>query len=171
MDLYNYIESIEDYPEEGVIFRDITPLMADGDAFHYATCQIAEYAKAKGADLICGPEARGFIIGCPVAVELGVGFIPARKADKLPRETRSIDYGLEYGEDVLEIHADAIQAGQKVVIVDDLLATGGTVQATTQLIEELGGKVVGTAFLIELLGLNGRDKIKDYDIFSLMQFD
>lgn len=171
MDLYNYIESIQDYPQEGVVFRDITSLMADGGAFRHATCRIADYASQRGAELICGPEARGFIIGCPVAVELAKGFIPVRKAGKLPRPTQAVDYGLEYGEDRLEIHVDAIKEGQKVVIVDDLLATGGTVEATASLVEQLGGQVVGMAFLIELCHLKGREKIKNYDIFSLLRYD
>lgn len=170
MDLKNYVESIENYPEEGVIFRDITPLMADGQAFKEATDRIADFARGKDVDVICGPEARGFIIGCPVAYALNIGFIPARKEGKLPRETVQVEYGLEYGEDVLMVHKDAIQPGQKVLVVDDLLATGGTIQATTQLVEKLGGEVVGCAFLIELEDLIGREKIQGYDIKSLLTY-
>ncbi|HLR92571.1 MAG TPA: adenine phosphoribosyltransferase [Atopostipes sp.] len=170
MDLSKYVASVPDYPEKGVIFRDISPLMADGEAYRYATEQIANYARDKNVDVIIGPEARGFIVGCPVAYELGVGFAPARKKGKLPRETVEVNYGLEYGKDTLQLHKDAIQPGQRVLVVDDLLATGGTLAATIELIEKLGGEVVGTAFLIELLDLHGRDKIEGYDIFSLLQY-
>lgn len=170
MDLSKYIASVPDYPEKGVIFRDISPLMADGEAYKYATEKIAEYAKDKDVDVIIGPEARGFIVGCPVAYSLGVGFAPARKKGKLPREVVEVSYGLEYGEDTLQLHQDAIKPGQRVLVVDDLLATGGTLAATIELIEKLGGEVVGTAFLIELLDLKGRDKIKGYDIYSLLQY-
>lgn len=170
MDLSKYIASVPDYPEKGVIFRDISPLMADGEAYKYATEKIADYAKDKDVDVIIGPEARGFIVGCPVAYSLGVGFAPARKKGKLPRETVEVSYGLEYGEDTLQLHVDAIKPGQRVLVVDDLLATGGTLAATIELIEKLGGIVVGTAFLIELLDLKGRDKIKGYDIYSLLQY-
>lgn len=170
MDLKKYIADIPNFPEEGVIFRDISPLMADGEAYRYATSQIVEYAKSKGAQMIVGPEARGFIVGCPVAVEMGIGFAPARKKGKLPRDVIEVSYGLEYGESTLQLHKDAIKPGQKVIIVDDLLATGGTIAATIELVEELGGIVVGTAFLIELLDLKGREKIKNHEIFTLMQY-
>ena len=170
MDLKQYIANVPDFPEEGIIFRDISPLMADGAAYNYATQQIVDYARDKGAEMIVGPEARGFIVGCPVAHELGIGFAPCRKKGKLPRETIEVEYGLEYGKDVLQLHKDAIKPGQKVLVTDDLLATGGTIAATIELIEKLGGEVVGTAFFVELLDLKGRDKIKDYDIFSLMTY-
>lgn len=170
MDLRNYIASVPDHPEEGVIFRDISPLMADGEAYQHATDQIVEYAKEKKAEVIIGPEARGFIVGCPVAYSLGIGFAPARKKGKLPREVVEVTYDLEYGTDTLQIHKDAIKPGQRVLVVDDLLATGGTIASTIKLIEELGGEVVGTAFLIELMDLKGRDKIKGYDIFTLLQY-
>ncbi len=170
MNLENYIASIPDYPQEGVIFRDISPLMGDGAAYQEATRQIVAYAKERGAEMVVGPEARGFIIGCPVAYELGIGFAPARKKGKLPRETIEVDYGLEYGEATLTLHKDAIKPGQKVIICDDLLATGGTIAATIELVEKLGGEVVGCAFLIELMDLNGRDKIKGYDILRLMEY-
>ncbi|MGX7029854.1 adenine phosphoribosyltransferase [Vagococcus zengguangii] len=170
MNLKDYIASIPDYPKEGVIFRDISPLMGDGDAYREATKQIVDYAKEKQIDMIVGPEARGFIIGCPVAYELGVGFAPARKKGKLPRETIEVDYGLEYGEATLTLHKDAIKPGQRVLICDDLLATGGTIAATIELIEKLGGVVAGCAFLVELTDLNGREKIKGYDILTLMDF-
>jgi adenine phosphoribosyltransferase len=144
--------------------------MDNGEAYRYATDQIVEYAKEKEIDLVVGPEARGFIIGCPVAYSMGVGFAPVRKEGKLPRETVKVTYGLEYGSDVLTIHRDAIKPGQRVLITDDLLATGGTIEATIKLVEELGGVVAGIAFLIELSYLNGRDKLKDYDIMTLMEF-
>ncbi|MFS7259928.1 adenine phosphoribosyltransferase [Carnobacterium divergens] len=170
MDLKQYIADVKDFPEKGIIFRDISPLMADGEAYRYATNEIAKYAKDKGVEMIVGPEARGFIVGCPVAYELGIGFAPARKKGKLPRETVEVSYGLEYGSDVLQIHKDAIKPGQKVMVCDDLLATGGTIATTIQLIEKLGGIVVGTAFLIELTDLNGRAQIEGYDIFTLMDY-
>lgn len=170
MDLEKYVASIPDFPEKGVIFRDISPLMADGEAYRYATQQIVEYAKDKNVEMIVGPEARGFIVGCPVAFSMGLGFAPIRKKGKLPRETEEVSYDLEYGSNVLQIHKDAIKPGQRVLIVDDLLATGGTIAATIELVERLGGEVVGTAFLIELLDLKGRDKIKGYDIFHLLQY-
>ncbi|MGX6977848.1 adenine phosphoribosyltransferase [Vagococcus elongatus] len=170
MNLKDYIASIPDYPTKGVIFRDISPLMEDGKAYREATNQIVDYAKEKKIDMIVGPEARGFIIGCPVAYELGIGFAPARKKGKLPRETVEVDYALEYGHATLTIHKDAIKPGQRVLICDDLLATGGTIAATIELVEKLGGIVVGCAFLVELADLKGRDKIKGYDILALMEF-
>lgn len=170
MDLSKYIASVPDHPEEGVIFRDISPLMANGEAYEYATNKIVDYAREKDAEVIIGPEARGFIVGCPVAYSMGIGFAPARKKGKLPREVVEVDYNLEYGTDTLQIHRDAIEPGQRVLVVDDLLATGGTIASTIQLIEELGGIVVGTAFLIELKDLKGRDKIKGYDIFTLLEY-
>ncbi|RIW37658.1 adenine phosphoribosyltransferase [Bacillus salacetis] len=170
MDLKQYVTIVENWPKEGIRFKDITTLMDNGDAYRYATDQIVEYAKEKQIDLVVGPEARGFIIGCPVAYALGVGFAPVRKPGKLPRETISVDYGLEYGKDALTIHKDAIRPGQRVLITDDLLATGGTIEATIKLVEELGGIVAGTAFLIELTYLDGRDKLDGYDIMTLMQY-
>lgn len=170
MDLTQYIASIENYPKEGITFRDISPLMASGKAYSYAIREIAQYACDKEIDMIVGPEARGFIIGCPVAVELGIGFAPVRKPGKLPREVISASYEKEYGLDTLTMHADAIKPGQRVLIVDDLLATGGTVKATIDLVEKLGGIVAGCAFLIELDGLNGRQTIGDYDCKVLMHF-
>lgn len=170
MDLKDYIASIPDYPSKGIIFRDISPLMADGNAYREATKQIVEYAKEKRIDMVVGPEARGFIVGCPVAYEMGVGFAPVRKKGKLPRETIEVTYGLEYGTDTLTLHKDAIKSGQRVLICDDLLATGGTIKATIDLVEELGGIVVGCAFLIELTELKGREKIEGYDMITLMEY-
>jgi len=170
LDLTDYVASIPDYPEPGIIFRDISPLMADGEAYREATDQIVQFARDKKVDMIVGPEARGFIVGCPVAYELGVGFAPARKKGKLPRPTVKATYDLEYGQSALYLHKDAIKPGQNVLVTDDLLATGGTISATIKLVEELGGNVVGTAFLVELKDLHGRDKLKKYDMLSLMEF-
>ncbi|PLR93749.1 adenine phosphoribosyltransferase [Bacillus sp. T33-2] len=170
MDLKQYVTIVPDWPKPGIKFKDITTLMDNGDAYKYATDQIVAYAREKKIDLVVGPEARGFIIGCPVAYSLGVGFAPVRKEGKLPRETIKVNYGLEYGKDVLTIHKDAIKPGQRVLITDDLLATGGTIEATIKLVEELGGVVAGIAFLIELAYLEGRSKLDGYDILTLMQF-
>jgi len=170
MNLKDYIAKVDNYPEEGIIFRDITPLMANGEAFREATQQIVNYAKELGADVVVGPEARGFIVGCPVAYALEIGFVPVRKKGKLPREIIEVDYSLEYGSNTLTMHKDALIPGQKVLITDDLLATGGTIKATIDLVEALGGVVVGCAFLIELEDLNGRDKIAGYDIKTLMTY-
>lgn len=170
MNLKDYIAEIPDFPSEGVLFRDVTPLMANGEAFKYACDKLTEFAKSRGAELVVGPEARGFIFGCPIANSLGIGFSPVRKPGKLPRETVSYKYDLEYGSNELHMHKDAIKPGQKVIICDDLLATGGTVDATIKLIEKLGGKVVGCCFLIELLDLKGREKLKEYDVCTLIQY-
>lgn len=171
MDLKQYIADIPDFPQEGVLFRDITPLMADGPAFHEACTQLLAFAKSVGAEVIVGPESRGFIFGCPVAYEMGIGFVPVRKPGKLPRETVSVEYELEYGTNELHVHADGITKGQKVLIIDDLLATGGTVDATIKIVEQLGGEVVGCAFLIELVGLKGRELLKDYHVHALMSYE
>ena len=170
LDLYKYVASVPDYPEKGVIFRDILPLMADGAAFKQATDELVAYAKDKQIDMVVGPEARGFIVGCPIARELGVGFAPARKKGKLPRKAISASYDLEYGQAILQMEADAIKPGQRVWVVDDLLATGGTISATIDMVERMGGIVAGCAFLIELKDLHGREKIKDYDMKALMEF-
>ncbi|WP_022819934.1 adenine phosphoribosyltransferase [Fusobacterium russii] len=170
MDLKKYVATVKDYPKEGIIFRDITPLMNSGKAFKYATDKIVEFAKEREIDLVVGPEARGFIFGCPVSYALEVGFVPVRKPNKLPREVIEYSYDLEYGSNTLCIHKDAIEAGQKVLIVDDLLATGGTVEAAVKLVESLGGIVSGLAFLIELEDLKGREKLKGYDILTLMKY-
>ena len=171
MNLREYVSEVENWPKEGVQFKDITTIMDNGEAFGYAVDQIAKFAEDKDVDIIVGPEARGFIIGCPVAYRLGIGFAPVRKPNKLPRETISYEYDLEYGKNTLEIHKDAIKPGQRVLITDDLLATGGTIEAAIHLVEKLGGEVVGLAFLIKLNYLNGRDKIKDYDFISLLEYN
>ncbi|MFC4651453.1 adenine phosphoribosyltransferase [Lactococcus nasutitermitis] len=170
MELKDYIATIEDYPQKGIVFRDISPLMADGNAYKYAVTEIAQYAQDKQIDMIVGPEARGFIIGCPVAYQLGVGFAPVRKPGKLPREVVSAEYEKEYGTDTLTMHLDAIKPGQRVLIVDDLLATGGTMKATIELVEKLGGVVAGLAFLIELDELQGRKNLGNYDYKVLMHY-
>lgn len=170
MDLKDYIAIVPNYPKEGISFKDITPLMADGRAYSYVTNKITAYAIEKEADLIVGPEARGFIVGCPVATNLGIGFAPVRKPGKLPRETVTFSYDLEYGANELSIHKDAILNGQRVLITDDLLATGGTMEAAVKLVEELGGVVVGLAFIVELDYLEGRSKIQGYDILSLVHY-
>jgi adenine phosphoribosyltransferase len=170
MDLKQYVAIVPDWPKPGITFKDITPLMANGEAYKYATDQIVTYAREREIDLIVGPEARGFIIGCPVAYSLGIGFAPVRKEGKLPRETVKVDYGLEYGKDTLTIHKDAIKPGQRVLITDDLLATGGTIEATIKLVEELGGVVAGIAFLIELTYLDGRSKLDNYDVLTLLEY-
>ncbi|WP_203361634.1 adenine phosphoribosyltransferase [Bacillus sp. REN10] len=171
MDLTQFIKIVPDWPKPGIKFKDITPLMENGEAFRYATDQIVEYAKEKQIDLVVGPEARGFIVGCPVAYSLGIGFAPVRKEGKLPRETVKVEYGLEYGKDVLTIHKDAVKPGQRVLITDDLLATGGTIEATIQLVEQLGGVVAGIAFLIELEYLNGRSKLDGYEVLTLIPYE
>ena len=168
MRLEDYIAEIPDYPVEGVLFRDITPLLNAGEAFHAACKQIIAFAKGVGAEVLVGPESRGFIFGCPVAYKLGLGFAPIRKPGKLPRETVSCKYDLEYGSNEVFMHKDAVKPGQRVVIVDDLLATGGTAEATIKMIEMLGGVVAGLAFVIELEGLNGMEKLKGYKVFSMM---
>ncbi|WP_107995193.1 adenine phosphoribosyltransferase [Trichococcus paludicola] len=170
MDLKQYIADVKDFPEKGIIFRDISPLMANGEAYRYSIKEIVKYAQDLNVDKVVGPEARGFMVGCPVAVELGCGFAMARKKGKLPRETVEVSYGLEYGKATLQLHQDAILPGDKVLVCDDLLATGGTTAATIELVEKLGGEVVGLAFLIELLDLKGRDLIQGYDIFTLMEY-
>jgi len=142
MDLKQYVTIVEDWPKPGISFKDISTIMDNGEVYKYATDQIVEYAKTVNAELIVGPEARGFIIGCPVAYALGIGFAPVRKEGKLPREVIRAEYGLEYGKDVLTMHKDAIKPGQRVLITDDLLATGGTIGATINLVEQLGGIVV-----------------------------
>jgi adenine phosphoribosyltransferase len=170
MDLKQYVTIVEDWPKPGIRFKDISTIMDNGKAFKYATDQIVKYADTVNADMIAGPEARGFIIGCPVAYAMELGFAPVRKEGKLPREVIRAEYALEYGTNVLTMHKDSIKPGQRVLIVDDLLATGGTVEATIKMIEEMGGIVVGCAFLIELTYLNGREKLKGYDICTLMQY-
>ncbi|WP_297134021.1 adenine phosphoribosyltransferase [Terrisporobacter sp.] len=170
MDLKQTVRVIEDFPKEGISFKDITTLLQDGEALKYAIDQMIEDLKDKNVDLIAGPEARGFLMGTPVAYGMGIGFIPVRKPGKLPGEVESYEYDLEYGSNRLEIHKDAIKPGQRVAIVDDLLATGGTMEAAAKLIEKLGGEVVSMQFLIELEDLEGREKLANYDVNSLIKY-
>ena len=171
MNLKDSIRVVEGFPKEGISFKDITTLIGDGEALKCSIDKIVEHLKDKNVDLIVGPEARGFIFGVPVAYALGVGFVPVRKPGKLPCETESVDYGLEYGNDTLEIHKDAIKKGQRVAIVDDLLATGGTIEAVAKLVETVGAEVVALDFAIELTGLNGREKLQGYDVMSLVDYE
>ncbi|MDD2260368.1 MAG: adenine phosphoribosyltransferase [Acholeplasmataceae bacterium] len=169
-DFKNYIASIKDFPSQGIIFRDITPLMLDGKAFKEACDQMIDFARQVGATVVVGPEARGFIFGCPVAYALEIGFAPVRKPNKLPRETVNVSYDLEYGSNTLSMHSDSIKPGDKVIVIDDLLATGGTIEATIKIVEKLGGTVVGAAFFIELEDLHGRDKLKDIPLFVSLKY-
>ena len=170
-DFESHIVDIPDYPEPGVIFKDITPLFGNPEALKAMVDALAEHFAGMGITKVVGPEARGFMVGVPVAVALGAGFVPARKPGKLPRETVSQSYELEYGTDSLEIHVGAIKPGQKVVVVDDLLATGGTCLATAKLVEEMGGEVVGARFAIELASeCGGRDNLKGYDVYSAIVY-
>ena len=170
-DLETRIRDVPDFPKPGVIFKDIMPLLGDADALADAVDRIAEWAAPREPDLVLGAEARGYITGGALACKLGCGFVPARKPGKLPWHTVAAKYALEYGFDQLEVHADAIKQGQRVLVHDDVLATGGTAKATAELVEHLGGTVVGMPFIIELSFLNGRDKLAGYDVFSLIQYD
>ena len=165
------IRTIPDFPETGVLFRDITTLLKNGPAFSEMINELAEKMSIYKPDLVVGPESRGFIMGSAVAFKLGCGFIPVRKPGKLPAEVLRHEYKLEYGTDTLEIHQDAITKGQRVIIVDDLLATGGTAGATVKMIEALGGEVVALGFLIELIYLNGREHLKGYPIETLIEYE
>ncbi|MEO3947111.1 adenine phosphoribosyltransferase [Gorillibacterium sp. CAU 1737] len=170
MELKEYIRNIPDFPQPGIQFKDITTLLKDGAAYRHAIDQFRDVYQGKGIELVAGPEARGFVVGAPLAYALEAGFIPIRKSGKLPYECVEAEYSLEYGKDKLAMHIDAIQPGQKVLIADDLLATGGTIATTIELIRRLGGEIVGAAFLIELEHLNGRDKLDGIEVFSLMKF-
>ncbi len=171
MNLKDYITNVENYPKEGISFKDITSLMADGKAYAYVTNEIKKIAETRNVDVIVGPEARGFIVGCPVATSMEIGFVPVRKPGKLPREVISQSYDLEYGTDTLTLHKGDIKPGQKVLIIDDLLATGGTMEATIKLVEASGAEVVGLAFIIELEDLNGRKRIGEkYQIDTLIKY-
>ena len=170
MDLREKIRNIPDFPQQGIQFKDITTLLKNGQAFRLAIDELATPYKQQHIDIVVGPEARGFAIGAPVAYVLESGFVPIRKPGKLPAEILRYEYSLEYGKDALEIHKDAIAPGNRVLIVDDLLATGGTTLTTIKMVEQLGGKVAGLAFLIELSGLNGREILGDYPVTSLIQY-
>lgn len=171
IDLKEKIRNIPDFPVKGIQFKDITTLLKDKEAFKYSIDEITKYCSKHQIDYIAGIEARGFIIGAPVAYQLGVGFLLIRKPEKLPSEVERVSYQLEYGENILEIHKDSINNGDKIMVIDDLLATGGTTAAVFKLIEKLGGKVIGASFIIELEFLNPREKLEGYNIFSLVQYD
>jgi adenine phosphoribosyltransferase len=166
----DYVRVIEDFPRTGIRFKDITTLLGDGAAYRAAIEAIAQQLSGKKIDAVCGPEARGFVVGAPLAIALGVGFVPIRKSGKLPSETIEAAYDLEYGKDKLAIHKDAIKPGQNILIADDLLATGGTIATCIDLIHQLGGNVVGATFLIELTYLQGRDRMKGIDVQSLITY-
>lgn len=167
----DYVRSIPDFPEPGIIFRDVTTILQDADGLHLAVDQLIKMVDDVDFDVVVGPESRGFIFGVPVAYALHKGFVPVRKKGKLPCETISKEYDLEYGSAVIEMHKDSIKPGQKVVIVDDLIATGGTIEAIIQMIEELGGQVVKICFVMELAGLKGREKLKGYEVGSVISYE
>ncbi len=168
--LNKFIRDIPNFPKPGIVFKDITPLLADFQAFKLAIGSLSEKYSGQKIDKIVSMESRGFIFGSAVALKLGCGFVPVRKKGKLPYKTIKEEYELEYGTDTLEIHEDAIQKGENILIVDDVLATGGTAKAVCRLVEKVGGKVAGLAFLIELSFLNPREKLPEYDVFSLLKY-
>jgi adenine phosphoribosyltransferase len=170
VDFKSYVRTIEDFPKPGISFKDITTLLKDKEAFHAAIETIARHFEGKQIDVVTGPEARGYIFASALAFRLGAGFVPVRKPGKLPYKTKKISYALEYGQDALEVHADAFHEGQRVLVVDDLLATGGTIRATIDLVESFGTKVEGVGFLIELTDLNGRRRLEGHDVISLVQY-
>lgn len=170
MNLKEKIREIPDFPEKGILFRDITTLLKDGKALKYAVDEIKKMVSRYNFDIVVGPESRGFIVGTPLAYSMEKGFVPIRKPGKLPYRTIKYEYELEYGSDCLEMHIDAIKEGQKVIIVDDLIATGGTLLSATKLIEQLGGTVVGIVALIELTDLKGRELLKEYNVMSLLKY-
>lgn len=169
--LQDYVTEIPDFPKEGILFRDVTTILSDAEGFHMAIDSLVDLVKDKDFDLVVGTESRGFLFGAPVAYALGKGFVLARKKGKLPRDTISASYDLEYGQATLEMHRDAIKPGQKVVLIDDLIATGGTIEAVVKMVEELGGEIVKVAFVMELAGLKGREKLKDLDVDSLIIYE
>ncbi|MEN6371976.1 MAG: adenine phosphoribosyltransferase [Armatimonadota bacterium] len=168
--LKGLIRDVPDFPADGILFYDITPVLQDRKAFKEVVCSMADKVRGLNPDVVVGIESRGFLLGAPIALELGVGFVPVRKIGKLPAETIRAEYALEYGTNAVEIHKDAIRSGQRVVIVDDLLATGGTASASVQLVEELGGEVAGLVFLVELTFLNGRDRLAGYRLDTLVEY-
>lgn len=170
MDLKSYIRDVPDFPKKGILFKDIMPLLQDPTALRYTVDRLAEFSLPRRPDVILGAEARGFILGAAVAYAVGAGFVPARKPGKLPWKVSKAEYSLEYGFDSLEMHVDAIKPGQRIIIHDDLLATGGTAKAKIDLVEGAGGIVVGLAFVIELGFLDGRQRLEGYDVFSLMTY-
>ena len=169
MNIKDYIYDVPNFPKEGIVFKDITPIIANGEAFKYVTKELAKFTKECGATHIVSPESRGFIFGCPVATELGIGFVPVRKPGKLPRPVICEEYELEYGKNILAMHNDSLKKGDKVVVIDDLLATGGTLLAAIKLAERLGAEIVGVACVIELLGLGGKEVVKNYNYKCLVE--
>ena len=169
--LEEYVKSIPDFPEKGIIFRDVTSVLQDAEGLHLAIDQMQEKLEGVDFDVVLGPESRGFIFGVPIAYHMHKAFVPVRQKGKLPRATISQTYDLEYGTATIEIHKDAIQPGQKVVIIDDLIATGGTTEAIIKMVEELGGEVVKIVFLMELAGLKGRERLSGYDIDSAIIYE
>ncbi len=168
--LEDWIRDIPDFPQKGVLFKDITPMLQNGAAFHAAIEQLAAHYAGAGIQKVVGVESRGFIFGAPLAYMLNCGFVPVRKFGKLPYKTVNVEYALEYGTNVVEVHTDAIAPGERVLIVDDLLATGGTVLAALELVEKLGGQIAGIAFLVELTFLKGREHLKGHDVFALIKY-
>jgi adenine phosphoribosyltransferase len=171
LNLADYIRSVPDFPKPGILFRDITPLLGNPQAFRQAVCQMADRVEGKKVEAVAAAEARGFLFAAPLALKLGVSLIPIRKPGKLPFRTISHTYALEYGSDTLQIHVDAVRPGASVLVVDDLLATGGTMDACCRLVEKAGGKVVGCAFLVELAALRGAEKLAGREVISLLQYD
>jgi adenine phosphoribosyltransferase len=171
LNLADFIRDIPDFPKPGILFRDITPLLANPQAYRQAICQLADHYRGRHVSAVAAVEARGFLFAAPLALELSAALVPIRKVGKLPYETMSHTYDLEYGSDTLEMHTDAVQAGANVLIVDDLLATGGTMEACCRLVEMVGGKVAGCAFLVELAGLGGAEKLQRYEQFSLLRYE
>ncbi len=169
--LEDYVRSIPDFPEPGIIFRDVTSVLQEADGLQLSIDGIMDKLKGVDFDVVVGPESRGFIFGVPVAYNMKKAFVPVRKKGKLPCETVSMEYDLEYGSAVIEMHKDSIKPGQKVVIIDDLIATGGTIEAITKLVEQLGGEVVKIVFLMELAGLDGRRKLAKYDVASVIRYE
>jgi adenine phosphoribosyltransferase len=170
VDLRERVRDVPDWPEQGVVFRDITPLLRDPEALDQTVRELAEWGKERSPDVVLGAEARGFILGAAIAREIGCGFVPARRPGKLPPETVGATYALEYGKNTLELHPETIRKGDRVLIHDDVLATGGTVEAVAQLVERLGGEVVGCCFIIELTFLKGRDRLSKYDLQALIEY-
>jgi adenine phosphoribosyltransferase len=170
VDLRSKVRDVPDFPQPGVVFKDVMPLLADADALNQTIEGLAAWARTKGPDLILGAEARGFILGAAIAHEVGCGFLAARRPGKLPPETVGATYALEYGQNSLELHPDLIQEGARILIHDDVLATGGTVEAVARLVERLGGEIVGCCFIIELTFLGGRERLADYDLHALIEY-
>lgn len=171
MNLKRMIRVIPDFPQAGISFKDITTVLKDPDGLRFSVQEMARHFRNRGVDLIVGVESRGFLIGAPLAYEMGTGFVLVRKPGKLPAESLRVEYEKEYGTDALEIHRDAVEPGQRILLVDDLLATGGTIGAAAQLVEQLGGEIVGFAFMVELAGLNGRERLGDREVFTLVRYN